>query len=156
MSYYGSIPATFEYLKGEEAFPFLIVTEAINLDAMISSEQRTNNYDTLEVGTGSLGFSPAFRILAFVCRFGALRIEGEVRRLREFQSQAAGGVSQREVLDQVMGIVAPGILPTDLTPAANRKEEPNFDLCMELRRRIIAQLGSGPNVPGWRPLVRQS
>lgn len=143
LSYYGSIPATFA-AGGTDAFPFLIVTDARNFEALVASEMRTGNYDLYRSGTANAAISTDIPVYAFLCRFGPLQLDGAILPLREFQSDPEKGVSQRDVVRRVLDRLGYAI-PTDAL-AGRLKDRQFWSI---LRDRIIAEFGSIGGLDGF-------
>jgi len=150
LSYYGSIPATFEYLPNEIAEPFMVITDDLNAQQLIESEQRTGNYDLFTVPSSSLGYSVGFPIFAFVCRFGALRINGSVQRLREFQKEEGMGRTQINVVRDLLEDIEPAL---DLGQYARKALEREF--AEHFGARVRTQYALEPTVPGWTRLANK-
>lgn len=102
MSYYGSVPATFA-AGDADAFPFLIITDASNLEAMIESETRTGNYDVYLSDKENENIVTGMPVYAFVCHFGPLHLDGDICRLSEFQSDPTAGLSQSQMIMRLLG-----------------------------------------------------
>ncbi|TGX49175.1 hypothetical protein E5A73_20280 [Sphingomonas gei] len=146
LSYYGSVPATFAARSGS-AFPFLIITDAANLDAMVESETRTGNYDLHRSTVSNAAIGCDMPVYAFLCRFGPLLLDGEIRRLSEFQADPDLGVSQRTLIGDLLGR-----LGYDLTPDRFAEQVRDKALWAELRGRIIDSFASCPDLEGFERL----
>lgn len=144
LSYYGAVPATFEYIDDEEAEPFLIVIDERSIAPIVESELRSDNYETYRVEPQTISRSMDFPVYAFVASQGALRLDGKPCRLAEFQpaDTHSPAASQEEVLEAVLGAVAAG--PT-LTEYIDRVSDAAFVL--DIRAQIINMFGSSPDVP---------
>lgn len=144
MSFYGAIPATFEYNESQAAEQFLIVTDSANRKELTASEQRTGNYDVYTVPPEATEIKISCPLLAFVCRFGAIRIDGLSFHLQEFQPDPHNGVDQAYILDFVLSHVAPG-----MTREEFRRQLSKNAFFQDIRYRIIEKFGTKPNLPGW-------
>ncbi|SCX39026.1 hypothetical protein [Nitrosospira sp. Nsp1] len=146
LSYYGAIPATFERIPEASGEPFLIVTDIKNLNDLMLSEQLTGNYDAYEVTRGTTDINTDFPVLAFIAKYGALRLGEKLLPLKEFQPASASDdlPTQREVIKLVLSSMN---IPLTLKEYHERINNASFVL--DLRERIIAAFGTTPNVPGW-------
>ncbi len=147
LSYYGSIPATFEYIPGESALPFLIVTDQSNVDAIVKSEGKTGNYRTCSVPSSSLGIDVPYSTRAFVSRFGALMLDGAYCRLAEFQQSPSNGMSQEQVVQKTLARIAPDLGVDQYLELIGKPEK-----LSGLRSKLIASFQRIPHVPGWQEL----
>jgi hypothetical protein len=143
LSYYGSVPATFA-TGSASAFPFLIITDASNLDAMVESETRTGNYDLYRSVHGNVAINCGMPVYAFICRFGPLLLDGMICQLAEFQTDKDLGVSQRALVADLLGR-----LGYDLTPDRFAEQVRDKAWWTEMRGRIIESFASSPNLDGF-------
>ncbi|CAH0354386.1 hypothetical protein [Sphingobium sp. CECT 9361] len=146
LSYYGSVPATFAARSGS-ALPFLIITDATNLDAMVESETRTGNYDLYRSIEGNAAIDCEMPVYAFICRFGPLLLDGEICRLAEFQADENLGVSQRSLVGDLLER-----LGYDVTPDRFAEQVGDKAWWAELRGRIIDRFASSPDLEGFERL----
>lgn len=144
LSHYGAIPATFEWVPTASAEPFLVVIDRVDLRAIVKTERRSRNYDMYKVTPQSLGIHADFPVFAFVAKEGALRLQGDYVPLDEFQPlPVAGQATQEKLLKRVLDELG----EVSFTEYLARIDDESF--VQEMRRRIIENFGSQPNVPGW-------
>lgn len=143
LSYYGSVPATFA-AGGTNAFPFLIITDASNLEAMIESETRTGNYDLYRSSEDNQHVAAGMPVYAFVCRFGSIKLDGDICRLSEFQMDPGTCYSQRQIMQRLLRE-----LGYPLTPDQFVAQMADRSSWAELREKIRGDFGSMASLKGF-------
>jgi hypothetical protein len=147
VSYYGSVPATFEFIHDRTAEPFLVIMDSANLPAIVESEQRSGNYYTYLAPRSALKVDADFEIYAFVSKYGALKQDGQPVPVREFLSPdlASDVPNQARLVEVLLEDVAIQL------PATGAYQDWVKDqrFVEEFRRVVNERFASGPNVPGW-------
>lgn len=146
---YGAIPATFEWQEDAPAEPFLIILDASSVAPILETETRSNNYDLYAVPPSSLALDADFPLFAFVARYGALRLDGDVIPLPEFAPSGMGGtdINQKTLLKRLLPNIDSRLSFSDLQSCFQDRD------CLEaLRLRIVERYGCAPKVPGWQKI----
>jgi hypothetical protein len=145
LSDYGAIPATFEWMEGVAAEPFLLLIDAASLATIEATELRGGNYDRYEVPPSSVDLQTDYPLYAFVGRHGALRIAGECFALPEFAPPAAvPGLSQEALIGRVLAELESPLGVEDYRSSIRDRE-----FVVKMRTCIRQRFASPPNVPGW-------